>query len=446
MSDLAELSKASFPWKKAAKAVPAQVAKPRPGRPSGPQRDPRFAELERPRPYGVVLRNLPAEPGPRMPRPSGPVGKAWNPFKAARLVDEVSAAAARPKVGSVSTVKGARANAGSVGPVVDTRAGVRRAASMVPGVTPEAKQAAAAKRARDAAERARDAAEQFHEGLGDSGAAGVVRRRRNVALGVGGGALAAGGGAAAAYAPRRRRAVAEPVDKALLPAKAVNTLRSVKGRMMATKPAKNFLATPAGANARTTYQAARSGFQNAPAGFGQQMKAATKQGWSAATPNQKFATAAVMGTGTLGAGYGVGRMHKADVDNDRMIDNALGAIGVGTGAGLARAARQRKAKATGQMAASRASYAEAEALRNQGRSLRRGTLLHRANAAEARGKKLKILSGGSARSAKFTALGALGAAGAGGAMLYQANRPDIERGARAVRRRVAARVSDVRQA
>lgn len=171
----------------------------------------------------------------------------------------------------------------------------------------------------------------LHEGFGDSGARGLVRRRAMVAGGAALGAAGAAGGGAYAYNRLKKDDVEKGVGGSI-----VSGLRAGKGRLMATKPMKSFMGTGAGQAARTTYQAGRSGFQNAPAGFGQQMKAGTKAAWGAATPAQKFGAAAVGGTGLVAGGVGVGRLSKEDSRAERRaMHNAMGGIGVAAGAGSA---------------------------------------------------------------------------------------------------------------
>jgi hypothetical protein len=322
-----------------------------------------------------------------------------------------------------------------------TRAAQRREASNKAQARNAWKEESAAQRSananlaarREAAAASRRSADEFHESLGDAGARSAIGRK----AAIGGGLTAGGLGVGAAgynseFLARHRAAVHSDRDR-FQKSGFVSGLRAAKGKLMATKPAKSFLGTRTGQAARTTYQAGRSGFQNAPAGFGQQMKAGARNAWGASTTNQKYVGAAVTGTGLLGTGYGMGTMlHKADDENTRRVKTAVG--GVGLAAGGASAVRGVKELKTvpRKMVGSRIASEHAAATRVVRDSTRRHRFLTR-RALKRGGLKLTQISQDmgrdalrSGRKGAFATLGGAAVAYGGTKMVLDANRKKKE--------------------
>ena len=247
----------------------------------------------------------------------------------ARMVREVGEyVAPKPTVPTIRIGGGKRVKPSQVGPVVDTRAGVRRAAGSVPSATPwDAKALEASRRRASAAQAAAkkkagaDArASSVMERFGDEGASGLVRQRAVRGAQVAGATTSGAGLGYLGYKTwdSRRKPVEKSFDDeyvskvslrpvlSAVKSTAKKVTAGVKGGWEASKPQQPFKV------------------MNAPVAAGKslgtQVGYAARGGWEQLSQGQKYAGMAAGGTGLVGTGVGVGlerrRVNKA-ADGER---------------------------------------------------------------------------------------------------------------------------------
>ena len=358
----------------------------------------------------------------------------------ARMVREVGEyVAPKPTVPTIRIGGGKRVKPSQVGPVVDTRAGVRRAAGSVPSATPwDAKALEASRRRASAAQAAAkkkagaDArASSVMERFGDEGASGLVRQRAVRGAQVAGATTSGAGLGYLGYKTwdSRRKPVEKSFDDeyvskvslrpvlSAVKSTAKKVTAGVKGGWEASKPQQPFKV------------------MNAPVAAGKslgtQVGYAARGGWEQLSQGQKYAGMAAGGTGLVGTGVGVGlerrRVNKA-ADGERRTgwrsNSAIGgALLAGSAGGVALSPRDFKASQAHAQDAARLKAAEVNERRRAGRWYRtpRGRKKMLRTADDLHLHAVRSAWASSGRKAQGVAAIGLGAAGAvqGGRMLYR---------------------------
>lgn len=358
----------------------------------------------------------------------------------ARMVREVGEhVAPKPTVPTIRIGGGKRVKPSQVGSVVDTRAGVRRAAGSVPSATPwDAKALEASRRRASAAQAAAkkkagaDArASSVMERFGDEGASGLVRQRAVRGAQVAGATTSGAGLGYLGYKTwdSRRKPVEKSFDDEYVSKVSLRPVLSavkstakkvtggVKGGWEASKPQQPFKV------------------MNAPVAAGKslgtQVGYAARGGWEQLSQGQKYAGMAAGGTGLVGTGVGVGlerrRVNKA-ADGERRTgwrsNSAIGgALLAGSAGGVALSPRDFKASQAHAQDAARLKAAEVNERRRAGRWYRtpRGRKKMLRTADDLHLHAVRSAWASSGRKAQGVAAIGLGAAGAvqGGRMLYR---------------------------
>jgi len=358
----------------------------------------------------------------------------------ARMVREVGEhVAPKPTVPTIRIGGGKRVKPSQVGSVVDTRAGVRRAAGSVPSATPwDAKALEASRRRASAAQAAAkkkagaDArASSVMERFGDEGASGLVRQRAVRGAQVAGATTSGAGLGYLGYKTwdSRRKPVEKSFDDeyvskvslrpvlSAVKSTAKKVMGGVKGGWEASKPQQPFEV------------------MNAPVAAGKslgtQVGYAARGGWEQLSQGQKYAGMAAGGTGLVGTGVGVGlerrRVNKA-ADGERRTgwrsNSAIGgALLAGSAGGVALSPRDFKASQAHAQDAARLKAAEVNERRRAGRWYRtpRGRKKMLRTADDLHLHAVRSAWASSGRKAQGVAAIGLGAAGAvqGGRMLYR---------------------------
>lgn len=358
----------------------------------------------------------------------------------ARMVREVGEhVAPKPTVPTIRIGGGKRVKPSQVGSVVDTRAGVRRAAGSVPSATPwDAKALEASRRRASAAQAAAkkkagaDArASSVMERFGDEGASGLVRQRAVRGAQVAGATTSGAGLGYLGYKTwdSRRKPVEKSFDDeyvskvslrpvlSAVKSTAKKVTAGVKGGWEASKPQQPFKV------------------MNAPVAAGKslgtQVGYAARGGWEQLSQGQKYAGMAAGGTGLVGTGVGVGlerrRVNKA-ADGERRTgwrsNSAIGgALLAGSAGGVALSPRDFKASQAHAQDAARLKAAEVNERRRAGRWYRtpRGRKKMLRTADDLHLHAVRSAWASSGRKAQGVAAIGLGAAGAvqGGRMLYR---------------------------
>lgn len=358
----------------------------------------------------------------------------------ARMVREVGEhVAPKPTAPTIRIGGGKRVKPSQVGSVVDTRAGVRRAAGSVPSATPwDAKALEASRRRASAAQAAAkkkagaDArASSVMERFGDEGASGLVRQRAVRGAQVAGATTSGAGLGYLGYKTwdSRRKPVEKSFDDeyvskvslrpvlSAVKSTAKKVTAGVKGGWEASKPQQPFEV------------------MNAPVAAGKslgtQVGYAARGGWEQLSQGQKYAGMAAGGTGLVGTGVGVGlerrRVNKA-ADGERRTgwrsNSAIGgALLAGSAGGVALSPRDFKASQAHAQDAARLKAAEVNERRRAGRWYRtpRGRKKMLRTADDLHLHAVRSAWASSGRKAQGVAAIGLGAAGAvqGGRMLYR---------------------------
>ena len=347
--------------------------------------------------------------------------------------------APKPTVPTIKIGGGKRVKPSQVGSVVDTRAGVRRAAGSVPSATPwDAKALEASRRRASAAQAAAkkkagaDArASSVMERFGDEGASGLVRQRAVRGAQVAGATTSGAGLGYLGYKTwdSRRKPVEKSFDDeyvskvslrpvlSAVKSTAKKVMGGVKGGWEASKPQQPFEV------------------MNAPVAAGKslgtQVGYAARGGWEQLSQGQKYAGMAAGGTGLVGTGVGVGlerrRVNKA-ADGERRTgwrsNSAIGgALLAGSAGGVALSPRDFKASQAHAQDAARLKAAEVNERRRAGRWYRtpRGRKKMLRTADDLHLHAVRSAWASSGRKAQGVAAIGLGAAGAvqGGRMLYR---------------------------